>query len=94
MAYGLALLPELSHVHSVFHVSILRRYMWDNSHVLKYIPLDIRDDLSYTEQLIMIFYHKEQLLHTNEEATWEEEDDMRSKYPHLFSNLGMCKFID
>lgn len=45
----LALPLELSYVHNVFHVSMLRRYIWDLSHVLEYIPLDIREDLSYEE---------------------------------------------
>lgn len=45
VAYDLALPPELSHVHNVFHISMLRRYIRDPSHVLDYIPLDIQDDL-------------------------------------------------
>ena len=28
------------------------------------------------------------------EATWELEDDMKSKYPHLFDNKGMPSFED
>lgn len=47
VAYGLALPQELSHVHGVFYVSTLRQYLQDSSHVLEYIPLDIRDDPSY-----------------------------------------------
>ena len=34
VAYRLALPPELSCVHNVFHVSMLRRYILDLSHVL------------------------------------------------------------
>ena len=34
VAYRLALPPELSSVHNVFHVSILRRYISNPSHVL------------------------------------------------------------
>ena len=34
VAYRLALLPSLEGVHNVFHVSQLRRYIRDESHVL------------------------------------------------------------
>ena len=39
VAYRLALPPELSSVHNVFHVSMLRRYTSDPSHVLSQKPL-------------------------------------------------------
>ena len=35
VAYKLALPPKLSTVHNVFHVSMLRRYVLDPSHVLE-----------------------------------------------------------
>ena len=38
-AYRLALLPSLSGVHDVFHVSILKKYIIDPSHVLDYSGL-------------------------------------------------------
>nr|GFB95587.1 hypothetical protein [Tanacetum cinerariifolium] len=45
----LALPPQLSHVHNVFHVSLLRGYKYHPLHVISY-PLDqIRADLSYVE---------------------------------------------
>ena len=34
LAYRLALPPELEKIHNVFHVSMLRRYMLDPSHVV------------------------------------------------------------
>ncbi|KAL5560854.1 hypothetical protein UlMin_037065 [Ulmus minor] len=36
VAYKLALPPELSSVHNVFHVSMLKKYMSDPSHVLEH----------------------------------------------------------
>jgi hypothetical protein len=33
MAYCLALLPVLHHMHDVFHVSVLRKYVHDPSHI-------------------------------------------------------------
>nr|GEZ60939.1 hypothetical protein [Tanacetum cinerariifolium] len=48
--YCLALPPQLSHVHNVFHVSLLRGYKYHPLHVISY-PLDqIRTDLSYVEE--------------------------------------------
>nr|GFC69863.1 putative nucleotidyltransferase, ribonuclease H [Tanacetum cinerariifolium] len=48
--YRLALPPQFSHVHNVFHVSLLRGYKYHPLHVISY-PLDqIRTDLSYVEE--------------------------------------------
>nr|GFB40249.1 hypothetical protein [Tanacetum cinerariifolium] len=50
VSYRLALPPQLSHVHNVFHVSLLRGYKYHPLHVISY-PLDqIHTDLSYVEE--------------------------------------------
>nr|GEW00160.1 reverse transcriptase domain-containing protein [Tanacetum cinerariifolium] len=50
VSYRLALSPQLSHVHDVFHVSLLRGYKYHPLHVITY-PLDqIQTDLSYEEE--------------------------------------------
>ena len=54
MSYRLALPPSLEGVHNVFHVSQLRRYIRDESHVLDYSELELQPDLSYTEQPMAI----------------------------------------
>ena len=54
VAYRLALPPSLSGVHDVFHVSILRNYVLDPTHVLKYEDLELQTDLSYEERLVQI----------------------------------------
>nr|GEV62288.1 retrotransposon protein, putative, Ty3-gypsy subclass [Tanacetum cinerariifolium] len=55
VSYRLALPPQLSHVHNVFHVSLLRGYKYHPLHVISY-PLDqIRTDLSYVEEPEAIF---------------------------------------
>ncbi|KAL0534336.1 hypothetical protein IC582_028626 [Cucumis melo] len=98
VAYRLALPPSLSAVHDVFHVSILRKYVSDPSHVVDYEPLEIDENLSYTEQPVEVLAREVKMLrnreiplvkvlwrnHRVEEATWEREDDMRSRYPELF----------
>jgi len=47
LAYRLALPPELERIHSVFHVSMLRRYRSDPSHVLSVEEIEVNPDLSY-----------------------------------------------
>jgi len=41
IAYRLALPPSLAEVHDVFHVSMLRKYIHDLSHVIKYESLQL-----------------------------------------------------
>nr|GEY65578.1 putative reverse transcriptase domain-containing protein [Tanacetum cinerariifolium] len=51
VSYRLALPPQLSYVHNVFHVSLLRGYKYHPLHVVSY-PLDqIRADLSYVHTI-------------------------------------------
>ena len=98
LAYRLALPPNLSSVHDVFHVSMLRKYVYDPTHVIEYEPLVVHENLTYEEKPVRILDRKEQVLrnrviplvkvlwrnHAVEEATWEREDEMRAKYSFLF----------
>ena len=73
--------------------------------MLKQIPMSIQGNLTYEEIPVEISDRKEQVLrtktialvkvlwrnHAREEATWESEEDMKKKYPKLFSS-GMPKF--
>ncbi|KAL0546382.1 hypothetical protein IC582_016290 [Cucumis melo] len=100
VAYRLALPPSLSAVHDVFHVSMLRKYVSDPSHVVDYEPLEINENLSHTEQLVEVLAREVKMLrnreiplvkalwrnHKVEEATWEREDDMKARYPELFED--------
>jgi hypothetical protein len=49
VTYRLALSPSLAGVHVVFHVFMLRKYVPDPSHVIKYEPLQLQEDLTYEE---------------------------------------------
>ncbi|KAJ8770467.1 hypothetical protein K2173_017958 [Erythroxylum novogranatense] len=62
LAYRLALPPELSQIHDVFHVSMLRRYRSDPSHVIQVSEVQLRDDLSYEEIPVAILDTKEKVL--------------------------------
>nr|CAD1839635.1 unnamed protein product [Ananas comosus var. bracteatus] len=96
--YRLALPPNLSGVHNVFHVSVLRKYIFDPTHVLDATPLELQEDLSFEEQPLRILAREVKRLrnreipyvkvlwsnHDEREATWELESALRERYPHLF----------
>ena len=54
VAYELSLPPQYQHVHNVFHVSLLKKYNPDASHVIEYEPVEIQADLSFVEQPVKI----------------------------------------
>ena len=54
VAYKLALPPELEKIHNVFHVSMLRRYRSDPSHVVYLETIELRPDLTYEEEPVKI----------------------------------------
>ena len=76
----------------------MRKYIPHPTHVLEAQPIQINEDLSYEEEPVQILDRKEQVLRTKtiplvkvlwrnhqvEEATWESEEQMKIKYPHLF----------
>nr|GFC64965.1 hypothetical protein [Tanacetum cinerariifolium] len=102
VSYRLALPPQLSHVHNVFDVSLLRGYNYHPCHVVQY-PFDkIREDLSFAKEHEAILDRQERVMrkktiplvkvlwknHPESEATWENEEMMRTDYPYFFSRLG------
>ena len=58
VAYKLALSPDLEKIYNVFHVSILRRYRSDPSHVVSLETIELRPDLTYEEELVEILAHE------------------------------------
>ena len=54
MAYKLALPPDLKKIYNVFHVSMLRRYRYDPSHVISSDTIELRPDLTYEEEPVEI----------------------------------------
>ena len=46
VAYQIALPPSLSNLHDVFHVSQLRKYVYDTSHVIQGDDTEVRDNLT------------------------------------------------
>ena len=99
VAYRLALPPELEKIHNVFHVSMLRRYRSDPSHVVSSEIIELRPDLTYEEEPVEILTREVKELrnkriplvkvlwrnHKTKEAMWESEETMRQQYPQLFN---------
>ena len=54
VAYQLELPSEMSRIHNVFHMSMLRKYVSDPSHVLKAPPIELNEDLSFEVQPVGI----------------------------------------
>ena len=54
VAYKLELPPDLEKIHNVFHVSMLRRYRSDPSHVVSSETIELRPDLTYEEEPVEI----------------------------------------
>ena len=98
VAYRLALPPDLACVHNVFHVSMLRKYVYDPTHIIRHEKLVLNKDVTYEEKLIKILERKVQQLRNRpihvvkvlwnncgvEQATWEPERVIRRNYPDHF----------
>ncbi|GJW96359.1 putative reverse transcriptase domain-containing protein [Tanacetum coccineum] len=100
VAYRLELLDQLSHVHSTFHVSNLKKCFSDEPLAILLDEILIDDKLNFIEELVEIMDREvKRLKHSRipivkvrwnsrrgPEFTWEREDQMQKKYPHLFAN--------
>ncbi|WMV29691.1 hypothetical protein MTR67_023076 [Solanum verrucosum] len=98
VVYELKLPQELAAVYPVFHISMLKKYMGDPSLILPTKDIGIKDSLSYEEIPVQILDRQVRKLRTKnvalvkvlwrnqfvEEATWEADEDMKKRYPHLF----------
>ncbi|GKB05693.1 putative reverse transcriptase domain-containing protein [Tanacetum coccineum] len=101
VAYILELLEELSNVHSTFHVSNLKKCLSDESLVILMKELRLDDKLNFMEEPIEIMDREVKQLRQiripivkvrwyskrGPKFTWECEDQIRAKYPHLCPNI-------
>ena len=108
VAYRLELPAELSSVHNTFHVSNLKKCLADESLVIPLEEIQLDDKLNFVEEPAEIMDREVKVLKQSRipivkvrwnsrrgpEFTWEREDQMRLKYPHLFTDTNSETIAD
>ena len=72
VAYRLELPRDLERIHDVFHVSMLRKHIYDPSHVLEAPTMELKEDLPFEVQPVGII---DQIL-----KEWETKWFLQSKF--------------
>jgi hypothetical protein len=94
VSYQLSLPEDLSTVHDVFHVSQLKKCLRVPEEQLPVEGLEVQEDLTYIEKPTQILESADRVTrrntirmckvrwghHSEEEVTWEREDDLMAKY--------------
>ncbi|GJU42451.1 reverse transcriptase domain-containing protein [Tanacetum coccineum] len=102
VAYKLELPEELSSIHNTFHVSNLKKCLSDESLIIPMKELQLNDKLNFVEEPVEVMDREIKQLKRSRipiikvrwnskrgpEFTWEREDEIRTKYPHLFSIIS------
>ena len=97
VAYQLGLPQSLLTIYDVFHVSQLKKCLRVPIEATNYEDIDIQPNMSYKEYPIRILDQAERKTrnkitkfvkvqwsrHSEREATWEQEDQLRQSYPDL-----------
>lgn len=98
VAYKLQLPIELNKVHPVFHVSNLKKCLSDETLVIPLDEIELNENLNFVEEPVEIMDREVKRTKQSRipivkvrwnakrgpEFTWEREDQMLQKYPHLF----------
>ncbi|GJR54209.1 putative reverse transcriptase domain-containing protein [Tanacetum coccineum] len=102
VAYRLDLPEELNGVHDTFHVSNLKKCLADPTLKVPLDEIRVDAKLNFMEEPVEILEREFKKLKRSRiaivkvrwnskcgpEFTWEREDQMKLKYPHLFSNVS------
>ncbi|GJU66499.1 putative reverse transcriptase domain-containing protein [Tanacetum coccineum] len=102
VVYRLNLLEELNGVHDTFHMSNLKKCLADPTLQVPLDEIRVDAKLNFVEEPMEILEREFKKLKRSRiaivkvrwnskrgpEFTWEREDQMKLKYPHLFSNVS------
>ena len=66
VAYQLELPPELHRIHDIFHVSMLRRYRSDPTHIILVAKIEVQSDLTFEEEPVQILDRDIKVLEGNQ----------------------------
>jgi hypothetical protein len=108
VAYQLELPTQLLDVHDVFHVSQLRKCLQVPEEQMPLEELTLGKYLTYQEYAVNFLDTSEKVTqnnrykmckvqwsnHTEEDATWEKEDQLMAEFPEIFSNLSESRGRD
>nr|CAE05379.1 OSJNBa0022F16.3 [Oryza sativa Japonica Group] len=108
VAYQLELPQSLAGVHNVFHVSQLKKCLRVPTEEANLEQIEVQEDLTYVEKPIRILETNERRTrnrvirfckvqwsnHSEEESTWEREDELKSAHPHLFTSSSESRGRD
>lgn len=100
MTYIVALPPSLSNPHDFFHVSQLRNYIFDLSHIIQLNDVQVRENLIVEASPLEVEDREVKHLREKEIALvkvewggptdgsmiWEQESQMKESYLTLFSS--------
>ncbi|GJS06838.1 putative reverse transcriptase domain-containing protein [Tanacetum coccineum] len=100
LAYKLRLPEELNGVHDPFHMSNLKKCLADPTLQIPLDEIQVDAKLNFVEKLVEILEQEFKKLKQSSisivkvrwnskrrpEFTWESEDQIKLKYPHLFSS--------
>nr|CAE02839.3 OSJNBa0014F04.5 [Oryza sativa Japonica Group] len=108
VAYKLELPSNMAGIHDVFHVSQLNKCLRVPEEQADSEHIDLQEDLTYVEKPIRILETSERRTrnkvtrfcrvqwshHSEEEATWEREDELKAAHLHLFTSSSESRDRD
>nr|CAD39354.2 OSJNBa0059H15.5 [Oryza sativa Japonica Group] len=108
VAYQLELPSNMLGIHNVFHVSQLKKCLRVPEEQASPDHIEIQEDLTYVEKPTRVLKTSERRTrnkvirfckvqwshHSEEEATWEREDELKATHPHLFASSSESRGRD